>query len=101
MFDARAVNRCGKRQSFFKMTVSYLHLTIGKTDGAGFVFPAARDLQNISVNSDLDIFGGNSGKFDLDQPAGRRFVNVRRRIPKSARRLGVFRRADNLKITID
>ena len=82
MFDTRAVDLCGKRQSLFKMAVSYLHLPIRKTDRARSVFAATGDLQNISVNADVNVFGGNSGKFDLDEPAVRRFVNVRRRIPQ-------------------
>ena len=60
MFDARAVNRSGKRQSFLETTVSDFHLLKSHPDGARFVAPTARDVQLIALNVNFDFFRRNA-----------------------------------------
>src|SRR5262245_43254925 len=101
MLDPRAFDRTRKAQGFLKAAVGYFHLVIRHADGTDPVASRTSEIKDAAFDHYLDVLGGNTRQLDLYYPAFGRAVNIRGRVPQLARRLGVLRRSQKMKITID
>src|SRR4051794_20473119 len=96
-----SVNRRRKLDRLFKTAVGDFHLMVGAAFANVRVFATAANAEQGAADFDLKLLHTDARKVHFYDPTFGRTIDVRGRIPETARRYNSPIRSDQRKITID